>query len=507
VRRTDRLYALVEELRARAPRPVTRTRLAERFEVSSRTIERDVLALQEAGVPIWTQRGRAGGYAIEPTWSLPPLNFDATEALAVIAALAAARSMPFADAGRRAELKILASMQADAAATARELAGRLRLGSFGAAVQRQVLTAVETAVVGRRVVELEYRDREGGATTRQVEAHGLHLGSRGSYLLGWCRLRDAGRAFRLDRIESVRTTDEIAPQRDIDSLLDWVDAVAPEIAGEDVISLAARERRRARHGGPPRRVDDRSGAGPDFAGAVAVGLPAVAESSAGDRSSFRVGDAIFLDLGPGDRAFLRASPSDGALLSKRADVVATDDGVLVLLTMIGRDEVRELIERAWRLVAPKRAITAYERARAVERARTITFDDIRRLALALPEVTEDDESSGSHEFHVRGDRRTLFAKFGPPISNLLPPDDADTLMIRHCDQKPALLAAHPDRFFTTVHYGDPREPGAVLIRVSENRAEHLNELGELLEESWRHRVPSRLVQEWDAAIRQPPVRR
>jgi predicted DNA-binding transcriptional regulator YafY len=63
--RTDRLYALVEELRAVAPRPRSARQLAERYEVSTRTIERDILALQESGVPIYAETGRRGGYAID----------------------------------------------------------------------------------------------------------------------------------------------------------------------------------------------------------------------------------------------------------------------------------------------------------------------------------------------------------------------------------------------------------------------------------------------------------
>src|SRR6266849_3062442 len=73
VNRTDRLYALVEELRAVAPRPRSARQLAERYEVSTRTIERDILALQESGVPICAETGRRGGYVIDKTLTLPPL--------------------------------------------------------------------------------------------------------------------------------------------------------------------------------------------------------------------------------------------------------------------------------------------------------------------------------------------------------------------------------------------------------------------------------------------------
>jgi predicted DNA-binding transcriptional regulator YafY len=204
--RTDRLYAIVEELRARAPRPLPAPRLAERFEVSVRTIERDILALQQAGVPIWAQRGRGGGYALDPRTTLPPLNLDADEALAVIVALATTPAMPFAGAGRRARQKLLAAMHPDEAAAAVGMAGRLRL-SLPAST---ATTPAEPAIV----------DGHGRSSDRMVEAHGIHMSPTGSYLVGWCRLRDDGRVFRLDRIRSVHPTAEVAPVRDLDAVLD-----------------------------------------------------------------------------------------------------------------------------------------------------------------------------------------------------------------------------------------------------------------------------------------------
>ncbi|WP_146754782.1 helix-turn-helix transcriptional regulator, partial [Micromonospora noduli] len=94
--RTDRLYALVEELRAVSPRPRSARWLAARFEVSSRTIERDLGALQEAGVPIWAEPGRTGGYVLDRARTLPPVNLTAAEAVAMAVALHRLAGSPFA---------------------------------------------------------------------------------------------------------------------------------------------------------------------------------------------------------------------------------------------------------------------------------------------------------------------------------------------------------------------------------------------------------------------------
>lgn len=219
--RTERLYALVEELRAVAPRPMSATRLAAHFEVSVRTIERDIGALQESGVPIWAERGRTGGYAIDTRTTLPPLNLDSDEALAVMIALAAMPAAPFTAAGRSARQKLLAVMRPDDADAARRIAGRLRVRSGEPPTYpAELLLVVEDAVRHRRVVHLTYADADGNPTERDVEVHGMHLSVDDAYLVGWCRLRDDGRVFRLDRIGSIDATDEIAPIRDLDEVLD-----------------------------------------------------------------------------------------------------------------------------------------------------------------------------------------------------------------------------------------------------------------------------------------------
>ena len=82
----DRLYALVEELRAVAPRYRSVPSLAEHCEVSTRTIERDLSALQQPGVPIYATPGRRGGWAIDFEHTLPPFNLSAGGVAAIATA-------------------------------------------------------------------------------------------------------------------------------------------------------------------------------------------------------------------------------------------------------------------------------------------------------------------------------------------------------------------------------------------------------------------------------------
>src|SRR5438093_642007 len=101
--------------------------LAAHFEVSTRTIERDLLALQQAGVPIWTQPGPGGGYGLNVDTTLPPLNLTPAEAAAVATALAATRAMPFVEAGRSALKKLAGVMAAAPKNTAAKLVHHIRV--------------------------------------------------------------------------------------------------------------------------------------------------------------------------------------------------------------------------------------------------------------------------------------------------------------------------------------------------------------------------------------------
>lgn len=211
--RTDRLYALVEELRAFAPRPRTARQLADRFEVSVRTVERDLNALLEAGVPIYATPGPGGGYALDKSHTLPPVNFTPEEATALAVALARPGDSPFADALRSAVRKVVGVMSSHEAEAAQRLAGRIRLFPHESDVRQQAGGVVEDAILGMQVVEIDYQDRNGAVTTRVVEPLVLAGGSGQTwYLVAYCRLRQDERAFRLDRIADARLTGETVTQ-------------------------------------------------------------------------------------------------------------------------------------------------------------------------------------------------------------------------------------------------------------------------------------------------------
>jgi predicted DNA-binding transcriptional regulator YafY len=247
VNRTDRLYALVEELRAVAPRPRSAPQLARKYEVSTRTIERDILALQDAGVPVYAETGRRGGYVIDKALTLPPVNFTAAEMVAIAVSLAGAEGTPFIAAARSALRKVLAAAPAGELAEAAELMDRIRLigtdqparsgpqphgaakreamgrlpaqegagapSAAGGRAKATVPLAIQEAITARHVLLLDYRDRHDVVTVREVEPVAF-AGTRAQwYLLGWCRLRNAARAFRVDRIVSAVDTGEPAPRR------------------------------------------------------------------------------------------------------------------------------------------------------------------------------------------------------------------------------------------------------------------------------------------------------
>lgn len=215
--RTERLYAVAEELRRAGRAGTSGPRLARLLEVSERTIKRDVSALQQAGLPIGAQAGPGGGYVLDAVASLPPVNFTPAQAVAVAVALAAMPpGSPFSADGAAARGKVFDALGPGDRARAEQVAGRVWLDGRLAqgrpdddgGTDPGVLRAVEESLGRRRVLAIRYRARTGEVTRRHVEPILLAHARGWWHLVAWARDRDAVRWFRLSRIERADVTRE-----------------------------------------------------------------------------------------------------------------------------------------------------------------------------------------------------------------------------------------------------------------------------------------------------------
>ncbi|MFT4267562.1 MAG: YafY family protein [Xenophilus sp.] len=206
MRRADRLFQIVQLIRGR--RLTTAALLAQRLEVSERTVYRDIADLQHQGVPI---EGEAGiGYRLGAGFELPPLMFTQDEARALVAAARLAQSWvdtAMADDIESALGKILSVLPPAARVSAEALA----LYAPAIAMDdttRLRLQALREAVQARQKLRLDYRDANDAASQRVVRPLGCFYWGKVWTLSAWCELRNDFRGFRIDRIAAVAVLDE-----------------------------------------------------------------------------------------------------------------------------------------------------------------------------------------------------------------------------------------------------------------------------------------------------------
>lgn len=205
MKRAERLHALSETLRRSGSRGCSAERLAREFEVSVRTIKRDLEALESSGAPIWSRPGPGGGYGLTTGASLPPVSLSPAQAVALMAAVSAAPDAPYADLAAAAVRKILDVLDPGTRSRADDLAGRVWVNAPSTA-SRAIRSALEQAMAEQRVVRIRYTSSDGATTVRDVEPV-LFAATNGRwYLVGWCRLREAMRWFTVSRIERASVT-------------------------------------------------------------------------------------------------------------------------------------------------------------------------------------------------------------------------------------------------------------------------------------------------------------
>ena len=212
MRRTERLFALAEYLRGHRT-GVTADALAERFEVTVRTIYRDLDALRAASMPIGAERGPGGGYALDRNYSLPPVNFTAREAALLIALGRFAidmRLLPFSDTLGSALDKVRAALSTSAQ---RELLKRLSelafLGVPALPADKAVRAALERAWFERQPLRITYVDGKFVETTRRVRIESIVMDRHETRVDAPDLDSGERRQFRLDRITRAKVDGDL----------------------------------------------------------------------------------------------------------------------------------------------------------------------------------------------------------------------------------------------------------------------------------------------------------
>jgi predicted DNA-binding transcriptional regulator YafY len=200
---SERLLRVLTLLESR--RDWSGAELAQRLEVSTRTIRNDMARLRALGYPVEAAPGVAGGYRLGAGAALPPLLLDDDEAVAVAVALRSSTGGGVA-AIEETSVRALVKLEQVLPARLRRRVNALQaytvpVATSGPKVEPQLLSAIASACRDFEVLRMDYRKHDGTESTRSVEPYRMvHLGNRW-YLVAWDRDRRAWRTFRVDRLQ------------------------------------------------------------------------------------------------------------------------------------------------------------------------------------------------------------------------------------------------------------------------------------------------------------------
>lgn len=209
-KRLSRLTATLIQLQTK--RLLTATELAQKFSVSTRTIYRDIKALEQAGVPIVTEDGR--GYSLMEDYRVPPIMFTENQANALILAEQLVLKNPdaaFIKDYIEAVDKIKAVLRHSDKDKVNLLSERTRFDlNLNRERNSHVLSDLQSALTNFTLVRIAYINKDEEPTSRLIEPFALVSTQENNWLLiAWCRLRKDFRYFRLDRIKHL----EVLPER------------------------------------------------------------------------------------------------------------------------------------------------------------------------------------------------------------------------------------------------------------------------------------------------------
>lgn len=212
-KRLSRLTAILTQLQTK--RLLTATSLADKFNVSIRTIYRDIRALEQAGVPIITEDGK--GYSLMEDYRVPPIMFTEAQANALITAeqlVLQNKDISFIKDYTEAIEKVKAVLKYNIQDNANLLSERTRFDQNNNRERNSSsLSDLQFALTNFRIAKIEYTNEQSNTTTRHIEPFAL-LNTENWLLVAYCRLRKEFRFFRLDRIKKLEIlTDKFEPHK------------------------------------------------------------------------------------------------------------------------------------------------------------------------------------------------------------------------------------------------------------------------------------------------------
>ena len=204
--RIDRLFGMVTLLQSR--KYVTTEQLAEKFGISVRTVYRDVKALGEQGIPVSYELNR--GYFLVQGYFLPPVSFSPEEANTLL--LLEKLIYGSADKSIMAHYtsvlnKIKAVLRSTEKSRLEQLTDRIKI-EVSAQFQQpaQYLASLQAALSGQQILDIDYQNKDGLTSTRQIEPIGLAYYGAAWHVIAWCHLRNAYRDFNVVRIRRLSPT-------------------------------------------------------------------------------------------------------------------------------------------------------------------------------------------------------------------------------------------------------------------------------------------------------------
>jgi len=205
--RLSRLTAILIQLQTK--RIVTASELASKFDISKRTVYRDIKALEQSGVPILTEEGK--GYTLMDGYKIPPIMFTEKQANALILAeqlVLKSKDTSFVKDYSEAIDKIKSILKYTVKDKANLLSDRTQYDQvINQERNSNNLSDLQNALTNCSLVKIEYINKEQATSIRLIEPFAV-LNSENWYLIAWCRLRNAFRFFRLDRIQKMEILSE-----------------------------------------------------------------------------------------------------------------------------------------------------------------------------------------------------------------------------------------------------------------------------------------------------------